>query len=170
MMGDVVTATKSRTYAVQAGCVMIIAVIFASMTFNLFGFKTSFTLAPFIVLFLWPKGAEQNLSYIAIFISALLLDILTGEPLGGWALIYLPVFAILTQFSRSSETGFGETFISFLLALLGLSAFFLLVNFLGMSDVDLSSLLKMTALCVLLFPVIFFVKSKLRTVLVGEDG
>lgn len=170
MMADVTTPAKARSYAIQAGLALVLAVVFANVTFNLFGFKVSFVFAPFIVLFLWPNGADQNISYLAIFLSSLLLDMLSGAPLGGWAVIYLPVFAILTQFSGRSETGFGETFARFLLAIVAFSCFFLFVGLMGVQDLNYFSILKMIMVCVLLFPVIYASKSKLRMVLVGEDG
>lgn len=170
MIGDVITPTKSRSFALQAGLAMLVAVIFANMTFNLFGFKVSFIFAPFIVLFLWPKGADQNISYFAIFLSSLILDILSGEPLGGWGVIYLPAFAILSQFSGRSETGFAETFFRFLLAVSAFSAFFLLSGITGVLDVNYLSFIKMITVCIFIFPVVYLLKDKLRAILVGEDG
>ncbi len=170
MIGDVTTPTKSRSYAVQAGIALLLGVIFANMTFNLFGFKVSFVFAPFIILFLWPKGADQNISYLAIFLASLLLDILSGAPLGGWGVIYLPTFAILSQFSGRAETAIMETFIRFLLAISVFSLFFLLGSLTGMLKLNHVSFLKMISVCILLFPVVYMTKDKLRAVLVGEDG
>lgn len=169
MIADVVTATRARAFAFQAGIALLISVIFASMTFNLFGFKASFLFAPLIVLFLWPNGADAAMSYVAIFIASLLLDFLTGAPLGGWAVLYLPVFAILSQFSRGGELGFAESFFGFLMAISAFTVFFILCEFVNMLNVDLWGLLKSALVCLFLFPLVFMLKDKLRLVLVGED-
>lgn len=170
MIGDVITPTKSRSYAIQAGAALILATIFSNMTFNFFGIKTSFLFAPFIVLFLWPKGADQNISYVAIFLACLLLDILSGEPLGGWGIIYLPAFAILSLFSGRAETGFAETFITFLLSFSAFGSLFLVASFTRLLNVNYMSFLKMIIVCIVLFPIIYVSKDKLRAILVGEDG
>ena len=170
MMADVTTPGKSRALAFQAGLALVVSVIFASIHFNVFGINVSFLFAPFIVLFLWPKGADLSMSYVAVFLSSLLLDIFLGAPLGGWALIYLPVFILVTEFSRRGETGFAEDFVSFCVALGALLAFFLLAKFTKFINVDVVTLLKSAIACLILFPLIYKLKDRLRSVLGAEDA
>jgi len=168
-MIDVITPNRARTVAFQGTMAMVLSVFFATLTFNIFGQKASFLFAPFIVLFLWPKGADAVLSYFGIFVCCLLLDILTGDPLGGWALIYLPFFVFMVFFNSGRETGFGETWLNFLFWMTAFTVFFVIAKFTRFLDVDLWSLAILATLNLLLFPIVYAFKVKMREVLVTED-
>jgi len=169
-MIEAVTPNKARTYALQAGTAMLLAVLFASITFNIFGHPLTLLFVPFIVLFLWPKGADPVYSYLAIFLTGLLLDILHGDPMGGWPLIYLPFFALMVFFNAAREAGFGETWLNFLIWMTAFSGFFVIAKMIGFLDVDYFSLAKLSVINLFLFPFVFFFKARLRNVLVSEDG
>lgn len=170
MIADVLTPNKKRAFAFQAGVALLISVIFACMTFSFFGNPVSFLFAPMIVIFLWPKGADQNISYIGIFIAGIILDILTNSPIGGWALIFLPLFVLMGLFHSGSETGFMESWISFMIWMLGLSGFFIVGWLTGFLKFDQIGMIKMFVLTFILFPPVYFLKSKMRDFLVGEDS
>ncbi len=170
MIADVLTPNKKRAYAFQAGIAILVSVIFASMTFNVFSLSVTFSLAPIIVIFLWPNGADSNISYFSIFVAGLFLDILTGTPMGGWSLIFLPLFALMTLVNSGRENGFTETWMGFSIWMLGLMAFFMFGRFIKVLELNHFGLLKLIVLTVLLFPVVYLLKNKLRDVLVSEDG
>jgi len=170
MMGDTTTPARSRALSFQAGIALFVSAIFAAMHFNLFGVNVNFLFAPFIVLFLWPKGSDLAMSFVAIFLSGLFLDFLMGAPLGGWALIYLPTFLILTLFSRRGDSGVAEGLVGFGLAISGLFVFFLAGKYTNFLNVDIGTLFKAAIVSLLLFPVIYNVKDRLRSVLGVEES
>ncbi len=169
-MIEPVTPTKARNFAIQASFAMLISVIFASMTFNIFGYTLGFIFAPLIVLFLWPKGADPIISYFGIFITGLLLDILLGDPLGGWSLIFLPFYALMVFFGAGRDTGFGETWLNFVFWMSAFTGFFALAKLIRFLDVDLMSLLKLGVMNLVLFPLIFYSKSRMRRIIVTDEG
>ncbi len=169
-MIETATPTKARNYALQASAAMLVAVVFASITFNIFGYPLTFILAPFIVLFLWPNGADPVISYFGIFVTSLILDVLLGDPLGGWPLIFLPFYVLMVFFGAGRDTGFGETWLNFVFWMVAFIGFFALGKVVRFIDVDLPSLLKLGVMTIILFPLVYFVKSQMRNVLVSEDG
>ena len=169
MMADVVTPNKARSYAIQAGIALWISAILASITFNIFGASLSFVFLPIIVLFLWPNGADLNLTYIGLFISGLSYDLLSGAALGGWSFVFLIFYSVTLPFKSGREVGFVEAFVNYLLWLSILCLLFVIGAVLGFYNVALFSLFINALVSVFLFPLVYRFRKVLRAGLVSED-
>lgn len=169
MMADAITSSKARTFALYAATGLLVSTLLAAITFNLFGYDLRFTFLPFIVLFLWPNGADLDLSFLAMFLGGLTLDVLEGDALGGWSLMFLFFYIAILPFRTGRDMGTIESWLNFLLwfsiLLLGLS----LAGFLGILDVNFRELLLGGVATLLVFPLVFKFRRSLRTSLVGED-
>jgi len=169
MTAELLSPNRARSYALVAGLSMILSAIFASITFNFFGYPTSFLLLPIIILFLWPRGADSNISYILIFFCGLTLDLFTGAKLGGWSLIFLPVFVVMRPFQLGKDAGLAETWANFLLWMGMLVALFLITGRIGPVKTDMFSLFILGLVTVLIFPLIYGFRYMLRDYLIDED-
>jgi len=108
------TPMASRGYAWQGILVLSVLTIIGMLSMNIFGRVVSFSLLPLIGVILWPRGASPKTSIIAMLILGLLLDVLTGGPLGLWALVYLAVFMILRPHQRLKPLKFSGAFVQVL--------------------------------------------------------
>ncbi len=169
MIMDAFLPNKSRSHAFQAGLALLFAVLFASMTFSVLDRPVSFVFSPFIVLFLWPGKADPALSYFLIFLCGIFLDVLTGSPIGGWALIYLPFFILTQTLISRGDIGFGEQWFGFLMAMGAFAAFFFAAKLIRSLDMNFLALLRHASATILFFPVVYYLKNVLRKYLVSED-
>lgn len=168
-MADVITPSKARTFALYGAIGLWVSTLFAAITFNVFGYDLRFAFLPFIVLFLWPNGADLDLSFLAMFIGGLSFDVLEGDALGGWSLMFLFFYIVILPFRTGREMGMVESLLNFILwfsiLLLGLS----LAGFFGILDVNFREVLLTGMATILIFPVVFKFRRSLRSSLVGED-
>lgn len=169
MMSDALTPNKARAYALYAVIALWFSTFLANITFNVFGYGLEFTFLPIIVLFLWPNGAELNLTYVGIFLSGLTMDLLNADALGGWSFIFLIFFSILYPFKSGRELGLVESWLNFLLSLSALIFGFSLAEYFGILDANYSDLLFVGSACFLLFPIVFRFRKMLRSSLAGDD-
>jgi len=112
------TPMASRGYAWQGVLLLFILTVIGMLSINLFGRVVSFSLLPLIGVILWPRGASPRTSIIAMLVFGLLLDALTGGPLGLWALIYLAVFLVFRPHQRLKPLKFNAAFVQVLAGLL----------------------------------------------------
>ncbi len=169
MMTDVLTPNKSRAYAFYAAIGLWVSTFLANITFNIFGYGLELTFLPIAVLFLWPNGAEPNISYAGIFLSGITMDLLNGDAIGGWSFIFLIFYGILSLFNTGRQVNLLECWFNFALSFSALMIGFMLAEFFGVLDANYRDLMIVGAACFLLFPVIFKFRKFLRTNLVGDD-
>jgi rod shape-determining protein MreD len=82
-------------------------------------FTIPMPLFPFMVIYFWSMTRPEFMPAMAIFLIGLLQDLLTGGPLGLWALTYLVTTAILsTQIDVIAGRGRGGMWAGFVLAVL----------------------------------------------------
>jgi len=90
---DILTPARARSQALQAGLALLFTIIIAIIGINFVNNTISFILSPLIVVYLWPRGADLDISHLILFFTGLFFDLLSGGNVGVWPIIFLLGFA-----------------------------------------------------------------------------
>ncbi len=164
------TPIASRGFAWQGVLLLFVLTVIGMLSMSLFGRVVSFSLLPLISVILWPRGASAVTSIIALLIFGLLLDVLTGGPLGLWALVYLAVFGVFRPHQRLKPLKFRGAFMQVLGGLLfALALAFVLAWLANSHRPQIVLMLPPLAAALILFPVIYGARSLLKQWFGGAD-
>jgi len=83
------------SYALQGLGLGIVLSFFAMLSIDLPGWFFGLTFLPVAAIFCWPEKASYSWSLFAVFVFGLFFDIVSGGPLGVWALSLLVLFIVL---------------------------------------------------------------------------
>ena len=124
--------------------------------------KFGFVFLPLISIVLWPTRASRSWSMVGVFFIGLFYDLISGGPLGLWALCYLVLFFIIGESIRSG-LGFLKSFWWYIFSI-GITIGLLFVFgrlFLGIWP-RWQELVTDAFASVLVFPLVFWARSFVR--------
>lgn len=133
----------------------LLGVIFLSLPLRLFEGALPTPIIPLVVVFFWSIYSPAHMPSVSVFLIGLLQDLLTGGPLGLWAVVYLVTqFVVMSQRSYFLGREQKVVWLGFTLAAAAASLILWLVMSL-MSGVLLPvrGLLAQMAATVLIYPV-----------------
>ena len=164
------SAGRSRGHAWHGIVMMLLLTIIGVLSVNLFGRNVSFSLLPLLGVILWPRGSLPVASILAMLIFGLLLDFLTGGPLGLWALVYLILFALLRPHQRLKPHTFKTAFLQVLGGLiLALVLAFGLAWFASGHRPDIALMLAPLLAAIGFFPLVYGLRYFFKQILGGAD-
>lgn len=132
----------------------VLGVVILALPLRLFEGTTPTPIIPLVVVFFWSIYAPDYMPSVGVFFIGLFQDLLTGGPLGLWAVVYLVTqFIVMSQRSYFLGREQQVVWLGFALAALGASLIFWLVMSL-MSGVLLpyGGLFAQMAATVLIYP------------------
>lgn len=149
---------------------MLLLTLISTLSVNIAGRSIAFIFLPLIGICLWPRTESSILSIIAILIFGLLLDLLSGGPLGLWALIFLTVFAVFRPHQRLKPHSFKTAFLLWFAILgFGLVSLYFLGWFAIRNKPELTVLLYQALLAIVFFPAIYGIRHLGRHVFSDSD-
>ncbi len=169
MIVETITASKARAFSIQAGLVLLVAVLLSVTNVNLFGYTLSFLFMPLIAVYLWPKEADLFLTYLLIFISGILLDILSGGAIGLWAIIFLLGFMTTRPDQRGPELSLAEWWLNFTMWMLVMVSVFFVLSLVVDDQIALFPLALMLVINIVIFPGFYYARRLVRAYFVEED-
>lgn len=169
MMVETITVGKARMFAVQGFVGLLVVMLLSLITFNIVGTPVTFLFIPLIVIFLWPKNADLLFSYILIFLAGLIFDFVSADTPGAWALVFLIGFAMMRPNQRGQESRLAETWVNFSVWMLVLAFIYLVLDFLGVRETDWIPFVYSLTLTVLVFPLLYYARRIVRTLIVSDD-
>jgi len=95
--------TRSRSFALQGFLFVLTLIPFALIDFRAATVSISGLWIPLIGVYIWPKSAETSSSTVLIFLSGILLDLLSDSPTGMWALVFVLTFLIIRPNKRGTN-------------------------------------------------------------------
>jgi len=169
MLADAVTPGKARSHALQAGIGLLLLALLSTVNFNLFGLSISFLFVPLVLVYLWPKSADDLITYLALFICGLFLDLLTGGYPGMWPLIFILGLVFLRPNLMNREAVFFVSWIGYIFWALVLALVFLLLDFWAKGNIEMKTLTLQLLVSVLVFPAIYMARVFVRGIVIDED-
>ena len=129
MISNVVTGAQAFTLALQGLIRALILICFSLLSVTIGGVYIGFALLPVTAIYLWPFRAHYAWSMWAVLFAGLVQDMVSGGPLGMWAIINCILFLILDPASNQSKLGFlGHWGAFFLFLMTGLVLAFILAR------------------------------------------
>lgn len=104
--------TQSTT--LQGVGIGIVFVCLALLSFDLGYFRLDLTFLPIIVVFLWPRREGRYLDIWGVMLIGLALDLLTGGPIGLFALTLMIMSFVVRPSLSELSTNWGYRWIAFL--------------------------------------------------------
>lgn len=152
---------QTISLALQALVGGIILVLFANVSFHIFGYEFGLFFTPIIALMYWPKRASRSWSLFFVFILGVLQAVISFEPLGLLAFCYLILFIVLggeITFSKKTAPAWG----SYIVCIGFVATLLYIVGRLVIGQwPDIIPLLADAIASILVFPVIFWVRNLL---------
>lgn len=161
--GDNANLAKARGLSLQGGAFSLTLAFLSSLSIRLGPIEAGLTFVPMIAIFLWPRGSSSGLSCIFIFLTGMIVDIVSAGPLGLSAIIYLALYGLLQPDQRSGQSQLKHLWPQFLVWVVAAFCAVLVAGQLFISGRTAWWPLFMQSLfAVLAFPMIFSIRQGLR--------
>lgn len=109
MISGAVSRPQAISLAFQGTLALLVMILLSLVNISGASWTVSLTALPMIAIYLWPFRAHYVWSIWAVVLLGLLLDSLTGGPLGLWALVNFILFIMIEpQARRPGGTLFGH--------------------------------------------------------------
>lgn len=170
MRSNIVTTGQAFTLACQGLLANILLICLSLLHVNLGGLNFGLSLLPLLAIYLWPYRAHYVWSIWFVVLAGLLQDMLSGGPVGLWAIVHCLLFIALDPSSQRSKLGFLGRWAGFaLFVMIGAGLSYILVRIAIGHWAALNNLFAYAIITIVCFPFAFVIRELVKRLIAPES-